>query len=84
MTANELLLFGLFLLGAGTLFGIFMTKTPGFGRYTTSIILLSLVLVVSAMLLVSGLIESSIFINIAFAVTGFAGGIVTAKEQQTP
>jgi len=78
---NEWLLIGLFLLGAGTLVGIFVTKTPGFGRYTTSLLLLSLVLVVSAMLLVAGIIDSSIFINIAFAVTGFAGGVVTSKEQ---
>ncbi len=81
MTTNEWLQIGLFLLGAGTLAGIFITKTPGLGRYTTSVLLLSLVLVVSALLLVAGKIDGSIFINIAFAVIGFAGGVVTAKEQ---
>jgi len=81
MTTTDLLLVGLFVLGAGTLLGIFKTKTAGFGRYTTSVILLSLVLVISAMLFVAGMIESAIFINVAFAITGFAGGIVTAKEQ---
>ena len=81
MTTNDWLLVGIFLLGGGTLFGIFKTKTAGFGRYTTSAILLSLVIVVSAMLLVAGMIDGAIFVNIAFAVTGFAGGIVTAKEQ---
>lgn len=81
MSTNDWLLVGVFLLGAGTLFGIFKTKTAGFGRYTTSTVLLSLVIVVSAMLLVAGMIDGTIFVNIAFAVTGFAGGIVTAKEQ---
>ncbi len=81
MITNDWLLVGIFLLGAGTLFGIFKTKTAGFGRYTTSAILPSLVIVVSALLLVAGMIDGAIFVNIAFAVTGFAGGIVTAKEQ---
>jgi hypothetical protein len=80
MTTDSWLLLGVFLLGAGTLFGIFKTKTPGFGRYTTSAILLSLVIVVSALLLVAGMIDGAVFVNIAFAVTGFAGGVVTAKE----
>lgn len=64
-----------------TLVGIFATRTPGFGRYTTAAILLTLVLVVSAMLFAGGMVEGAIFINVAFAVTRFAGGIVTAKEQ---
>lgn len=32
------------------------------------------------MLLVADRIDAPVFINIAFAVTGFAGGLVTAKE----
>ena len=70
------------LLGAGTLSGIFYTKTPGFGKYTTSVILLTLVFVVSAVLLASGKIEPPMFANIAFAVAGFAGGLVTAKSEK--
>jgi hypothetical protein len=80
MATNDLLLWAIFLLGVGTLIGIFITKSPGFGRYTTAVILLSLVLVVSAMLFVAGMIEGAIFVNVVFAITGFAGGIVTAKE----
>lgn len=80
MTTIDWLLIGLSVLAVGTVFGIFKTKTPGFGRYSTSVLLLSLVLFVSAMLLVADKIDASVFINIAFAVTGFAGGLVTAKE----
>jgi hypothetical protein len=80
MSTNQWLMLGIFLLGAGTLVGIFKTKTEGFGRYTTAVVLLCLVLVVSAMLFVAGMIEGAIFVNVVFAITGFAGGIVTAKE----
>ena len=81
MTTNDWLLLGLAVFGAASVFGIFKTKTAGFGRYSTSVLLLTLVLFVSAMLLTADKISSSVFINIIFAVTGFAGGIVTAKEQ---
>jgi hypothetical protein len=32
------------------------------------------------LLLVAGMVDASIFVNIVFAVTGFAGGVVAAKE----
>jgi hypothetical protein len=46
MTTNDWLLIAICLLGGGTLIGIFKTKAAGFGRYTTSAILLSLVTIV--------------------------------------
>lgn len=81
MTTTDWLLIAVFLLGSGTLVGIFKTKTAGFGRYTTSAILLSLVTIVSALLVAAGTIDTSIFVNIVFAITGFAGGLVTGKDQ---
>ena len=82
MSTNDWLLIGIVVLGAGSVFGIFKTKTPGFGRYSTSVLLLTLVLVVSAMLLLADKISSTVFVNVAFAITGFAGGLVTAKANE--
>ena len=70
------------ILGVGAILGIFLTKTKGFGRYSSSLILLTLVLIVSALALAAGKIESTLFANLAFAVAGFAGGLVTAKSQE--
>ncbi len=80
MLANEdLLLICLTIVGGGTLIGIFVTKIHGFGKYTTSLVLLTLVLTLSAIALAAGKIEATLFANIAFAVAGFAGGLVTTK-----
>lgn len=67
------------LLTAGTLFGIFRTKTPGFGRYSTSLLLLVLILFCASMFAALGRLEPQYFVNILFAITGFAGGLITAK-----
>lgn len=84
MTTNDWLVIGLSALGIAALIGIFRTKTPGFGRYSTSLLLLTLVLFVTGLFLAAGKIESSVFANIAFAIAGFAGGLITAKQNSTP
>lgn len=81
MTTNDWLIIGLSILGIAALIGIFLTKTPGFGRYSTSLLLLTLVLFVAALFLATGKIESSVFANIAFAIAGFAGGLITSKQE---
>lgn len=81
LSTESLLLVVIFIIGGGALLGIFLTKSQGFGKYTTSVILLTLVLVVSAMLLAAGRIDASLFANIAFAVAGFGGGLVAAKVE---
>ena len=81
MTTDQWLLIAVTILGGGALFGIFKTKTTGFGRYSTSLLLLTLVLVVSALFLAVGKIEPALFGHIAFAVVGFAGGLITAKAE---
>ncbi len=63
-----------------TLAGIFFTKTAGFGKYTTSLLLLIIVLFLAAFFLVLGKITPTVFGNIAFAVAGFAGGLLGAKK----
>ncbi len=80
MTMNEWLMLGIFVIGTGALLGFFMTKTEGFGKYTTSALLLILVVTLSALLYVGGKIKSETIANIIFAVFGFAGGLFTGKD----
>jgi hypothetical protein len=84
MGTNDWLIIGISVLGVAALIGIFTTKTPGFGKYSTSVLLLSLVLFIAALFLAAGKIESSVFANIAFAVAGFAGGLITGKRDSAP
>lgn len=83
MNTPDSLMVGITLLGLATLIGIFVTKTPGFGRYSTSLLLLALVLFITALFLAAGKVESTLFANIAFAVAGFAGGLITSKQGDT-
>ena len=64
----------------GTVYGIFKTKTPGFGKYTTATVVLTLVLFVAALAFVLGRVEWTPLANLLFAVAGYAGGLVTAKS----
>ncbi len=80
MTEQLWLGLGIFILGAGSIAGIFLTKSPGWGRFTTSVLLLALVLFVSALCLAFEKLESSVFANVLFAVAGFAGGLLANKK----
>lgn len=73
------LLIGIFLLGGGSICGFFLSKTKGFGRFTTSVLLILLVVTISTLLFVAGKINQEFISNILFAVFGFAGGLFTAK-----
>ena len=79
MQAQAYIPLGVILVFAGAVFGIFRTKTPGFGRYTISALLLTLVLFVAAIAFVQGKVEWSPMANILFAVAGFAGGLTAAR-----
>ena len=68
------------ILAAVALIGIFVTKKQGFGKYTTSLLLLVLVLFLSSIFFLMGTITSTMFGNIMFAVTGFGGGLLSAKK----
>ena len=70
---------GVLIVFGGTIVGIFRTKAPGFGKYTTSALLLTLILFVAAMALVQGKVEWTPMANILFAVAGFAGGLIAAR-----
>lgn len=69
------------LLSIIVLCGIFRTKARGFGRFSTSLILLVLVLSFAALFLVVGKIDGGIFANVAFAVAGYAGGLISQARQ---
>ncbi len=71
------------LLFGGSIIGIFKTKTAGFGRYTTSVLVLTLVLFVAALAFVLGRVEWAPLANLLFAIAGFAGGLITAKASDT-
>lgn len=80
MTNDLFLLAAIFLLGLVVLVGILVTKKPGFGKFTTSTLLLAMVFVSAALFFAGGKIDSPLFGQIAFAVLGFAGGLLANKE----
>lgn len=83
MDNESLLIVNIGILAGLVLIGIFYTKKQGFGKFTTSLILLTSALFVAALLFASEKIESSTFVNILFAVIGFAGGLLTDKDRNS-
>ena len=80
MTEINWLMVAIFILGVGSLVGFFITKTSGFGRFTTSTFLIILVVTISALLYSSGKLDGQVMANVLFAVFGFAGGLFTSKN----
>ena len=76
---TALIPWGVLVLFTVVISGIFLTKTAGFGKYTTATLVLTLVLFVAAMAFFTGRVEWQPLGNILFAVAGFAGGLITAK-----
>lgn len=80
MAMQNWLLLGVFGLGAISLVGFFKTKKSGFGKYTTSALLLILVLTISSALYIGGGLQADVMANVFFALVGFAGGLFTGKD----
>jgi len=80
MSVDDWMIIMVFVLGGGCLFGFFKTKSQGFGRFTTSALLIILVLVFSALMFAGGKLEGQVMANVLFAVFGFAGGLFTSKD----
>jgi len=80
MTINKWLMVAIFLLGAASLIGFFKTKKEGFGRFTTSTLLILLVLIFAVLMYVGGLLEGQVMANVLFAVLGFSGGLFTSNK----
>ena len=70
----------IFVIGAGSLVGFFATKTEGFGRFTTSVLLIIVVVTIASLLYVGGKLDGNVMANVLFAVFGFAGGLFTSKN----
>lgn len=80
MTCDSILLIAILALGIIVIVGILLTKKPGFGKFTTSTLLLAMVFVSAALFFAAGKIDSPLFGQIAFAVLGFAGGLLANKD----
>lgn len=63
------------------LIGIFATKTAGWGRYSSALLILATALFIGAFFLLIGKIEASVFLNITFAIIGYAGGLINGKKE---
>lgn len=72
-------LLSLTVLGIVAVIGILKTKTQGWGKYSTSTLILSLTLVIIAEMLVAGKLEASQSTNLFIAIIGFAGGPIASK-----
>lgn len=80
MDTSAWLLLGVFVIGLVALMGFFWTKAKGFGRFSTSTLLLLLVVVAATMLYAGDKLDGIYLANLYFAIVGFAGGLFTAKE----
>lgn len=68
------------LMHAGVLIGFFLTKTDGFGKFTTATLLFVIVLYTASLAFFLGLVEGASFMNVLAAVVGFAGGLFAARD----
>ncbi len=82
MENSDWLFISITVIGIGSLIGFFVTKTRGFGRFTTSTFLILVALVLASLFYAAGRLEAQYFANIIFAVIGFAGGLFTGKEEK--
>lgn len=64
----------------GVLIGFFWTKTPGWGQYTSALLLLLLVLYVTALAFAYSRVDWPSVSGILLAIAGYAAGLVSAKE----
>jgi len=81
MDITHWLLVSVFAIGGGTLFGFFLTKTKGFGRFATSVLLLLLVAIMTGLFYAANKMPVEVLSNIFFAIIGFAGGLFTGKKE---
>lgn len=80
---DKWLFFSVLVVGAGSILGFFLTKTKGFGRFTTSVLLILLIVTISSLFYSAGKLDGHIIANVLFAVFGFAGGLFTSKNAES-
>jgi hypothetical protein len=66
--------------GLVVVIGFFLTKTQGWGTYSSSTLILIVGLFVAAILLILGKIEGITFANALFAVIGYGGGLIASNK----
>jgi hypothetical protein len=66
-----------------TLIGVFWTKTEGWGKYSSSTLILVLAVFITTILVVLGKLGESSFANIIFAIVGYAGGLIGSKKAES-
>ena len=66
-------------MGLGALWCCCRTKTKGWGPYSTSTLIVVLVVSTTAVLSASGLIPGSILADVFLVALGFAGGLIANK-----
>lgn len=69
------------LIFAGALVGFFVTKTAGWGQYTSALLLLILVLFVAAIAFATNRIDWPGVSGLLLAVAGYAAGLVSPKKE---
>ena len=74
------LMVSILMFGMISLFGFFITKKEGFGKFNISSLLLIMIITISSLLYLNDKMEEKTIINIFFAIIGFAGGLFTSKE----
>ena len=80
MDSTIMLQVAIFLVGLVALIGFFKTKSEGFGKFTTSTLVLLMVLILCSLLYASNQLDGQLFANVLMAIIGFAGGLVVAKD----
>ena len=63
------------------LYKFFKTKTPGFGRFTTSTLLITLALMIASVAFMFGDVSGDDIIKIVITVIGFSGGLLARKDK---
>ena len=77
MNMNYWLMLAILVSGLTAFYILCKTKRAGFGRYTTSALVIILVLTSASLLATGDKLSNHSIANILFAVIGFAGGLIT-------
>ncbi|WP_341489334.1 hypothetical protein WAX86_07000 [Photobacterium damselae subsp. damselae] len=82
MNVDGWLIILIFLVGMVALLGFLITKTKGFGRFSTSTFLILLVCIIASLMFAADKIEVGLISNLFFSIIGFAGGLFTVKRNE--
>jgi CHASE2 domain-containing sensor protein len=63
--------------------GFFRTKTEGYGQYTSSILILIVVLYIGALAFMTGKVDWQGLSPLLLAIVGFAGGLVAERAKKS-